>query len=119
MARAQIDAGDCGYSATIDVVQLDSKHVQVNISSDCEQITAMNPDLACLQWKGKGHQVFGRLDNSAIYRSAASHIRHLGCPVPAAIVKAIEVEVGIALPKDVTIKIVRAENDGPKDSAKD
>ena len=82
---------------------MDDTHVQVFITSACDQITAMNPDLARVQWKGKGHAVFKRMTESAVYQSAAQHIRHTACPIPAAILKAIEVEVGIALPKDVTI----------------
>jgi hypothetical protein len=116
MARTQVYSGDCGYSATIDVVRLDGKHVQVIVHSECEQITAMNPDLTNIQWKGKGHQVFKGLSESIVYRSADKHIRHQGCPIPAAIIKTIEVEVGIALPKDVTIKFVHDQDDDYFDS---
>ena len=35
----------------------------------------------------------------------AKHCAHAACPVPVGIVKAIEVEAGLALPADVTIKI--------------
>ena len=101
--RIEVDAGVCGHSAIIDVTKVDDAHVQVVIASACDQITAMNPDLAHMQWKGKGHEVFKRVTESAVYQSAAKHIRHTACPIPAAILKAIEVEVGIALPKDVTI----------------
>lgn len=105
MTRAEVYAGDCGYTAKIEVSQLDQKHVQVVIHSECEQLIAMNSDLACLRWKGKGHQVFRRMTESSVYESAAKHIRHTACPIPAAILKAIEVEVGIALPKKVTLEI--------------
>lgn len=108
MTRVEVYAGGCGHSATIDVTSVDDRHVQVVIHSPCEQITAMNPDLACVQWKGKGHQVFRRMTDSVIYQSAASHIRHTACPIPSAILKAIEVEVGIALPVDVSVTFVRA-----------
>ncbi len=103
MVQVEVQAGICGHSALITVIRLDSDHVQVVIESACEQITAMNPDLARLQWKGKGHQVFKRMNESAIYQSAARHIRHTACAIPSAILKAIEVEVGVALPKDVTV----------------
>lgn len=103
MARAEVFAGICGHSVVIEVTKVDEAHVQVVIHSECDQITAMNPDLACLQWKGKGHEVFRRMTESAVYQSAAKHIRHTACPIPSAILKAIEVEVGIALPQDVTI----------------
>jgi len=39
---------------------------------------------------------------------ASRDISHAACPVPSAILKAIEVEVGAALPQDVTMTIERS-----------
>ncbi len=118
--RVEVFAGVCGHSAIIDVTTVDDVQVQVVITSACEQITDMNSDLARVQWKGKGHEVFKRMTESAVYRSAAQHIRHTACPIPAAILKAIEVEVGIALPKDVTIAFSSlAASDAPSGDAYD
>jgi hypothetical protein len=103
MTQVEVQAGICGHTALITVERVDDNHVQVVIESACEQITAMNPDLARLQWKGKGHEVFKRMAESAVYQSASRHIRHPACPIPSAILKAIEVETGVALPQDVTI----------------
>lgn len=110
MTKVEVNAGVCGHSAVIEVTRLDDAHVQVVIRSECEQITDMNPDLARLQWKRKGHTVFKRMTESAVYQSAARHIRHTACPVPAAILKAIEVETGVALPKDVTITFTNSNS---------
>lgn len=101
--RVEVFAGVCGHSAVIEVDNVDEAHVRVAITSACDEITDMNPDLERVQWKGKGHEVFKRMTESVVYQSAAKHIRHTACPVPAAILKAIEVETGVALPKDVTI----------------
>jgi hypothetical protein len=118
--RIEVYAGVCGHSAVIDVTKVDDTHVQVVITSACDEITAMNPDLARVQWKGKGHEVFKRMTESAVYQSAAKHIRHTACPIPTAILKAIEVEVGIALPKDVTITFSSpAPNGSPTDESYD
>jgi hypothetical protein len=103
MSRAEVYAGICGHSAVIEVTKVDERSVQVVIHSACEQITAMNPDLARIQWKGRGHEVFKRMMESVVYQSADKHIRHTACPIPMAILKAIEIEAGIALPQDVTI----------------
>jgi hypothetical protein len=111
MTRVEVYAGVCGHTAIIDVSQVDAKHVQVVIHSECEQITAMNSDLACIQWKGKGHEVFKSITESIVYRSAANTIRHTACPIPSVILKAIEVEVGIALPQDVSIQFVQSKDD--------
>ncbi len=91
--------------------------MQVIVRSECEQITAMNPDLARIQWKGRGHEVFVRMTDSVVYHSAAKHIKHTGCPIPSAILKTIEVEVGIALPEDVTIRFVNSNSDAVPDSS--
>jgi hypothetical protein len=109
MRSLEVQAGACGYTAKITIHQVDEHHVRVEIDSLCDQITAMNRDLECLQWKGKGHEVFRPMNDSAVYRSASTHIRHTACPIPSAILKAIEVEVGAAVPKDVTITFVSGE----------
>ena len=110
--RVEVFAGVCGHSAMIEVFRVDEAHVQVVITSACEQITDMNPDLVRVQWKGRGHEVFKRMTESAVYQSAGRHIRHTACPIPTAILKAIEVEVGVALPKDVTITFSSAAAGG-------
>ncbi len=104
MAKANVDAGICGYKVTVEATSLNGKEVQVDLCSDCEMITAMNEDLAHLRWKGRGHRVFLRMTESAVYESAARHIRHCACIVPAAVLKTIEVETGMALPKKATIE---------------
>jgi hypothetical protein len=105
MARAEVHSGICGFEVEVEVTSLDKKHVQVALHTDCEMCLAMNPELANLQVKGKGHRVLLPMTHSAVYESASRHIRHPGCVVPAAIIKAIEVEIGVALPEDVIIKL--------------
>jgi hypothetical protein len=109
LTRVTVNAGSCGYDVTIEIEKLDRQTVCVRLRSDCEQIAAMNPDLAQLGWR---RGVFCKIAESRIYQSAAQHVKHAACPVPSAILKAIEVEVGIALPRDVRIHFempVRAE----------
>lgn len=105
MAQADVWAGICGYRVEIEVTSLDRKHVSVTLRTECEMCQAMNPDLTRLQVKGKDHTVLRPAADSAVYQSAARHIRHPACVVPAAILKAIEVEIGAALPDDVTIRL--------------
>ncbi len=100
MTRITVDAGVCGYTATIKVEKIDRFTMRVIIHSECEQITAMNADLIELNWR---RGVFCSMTASRVYQSASQHIKHAACPIPAAILKTIEVEAGIALPKDVLI----------------
>lgn len=100
MSRCTVHAGACGYVVQVTVEKLDRNSVRVSLQSECEQITALQPDVAELNWR---RGVFCRIASSQVYQAAALHLNHAACPVPSAILKAIEVEVGIALPKDVTI----------------
>jgi len=43
-------------------------------------------------------------------RMAAKHCKHTACPVPAGIIKAIEVASGLALPKDASIQVSQEED---------
>ena len=48
-------------------------------------------------WKREG-------EGYSAYQAALQNIEHITCPVPVAILKAIEAELGLALPKDVAIR---------------
>jgi len=50
--------------------------------------------------------LMGFRDNP-VYVSAAKHLKHVACPVPSAILKAIETEAGLNVPKDAQIDFVR------------
>jgi hypothetical protein len=41
------------------------------------------------------------------------HCLHPSCPVPAGIIKAVEVEAGLALPKDVAIVVTKTTEKAP------
>ena len=43
--------------------------------------------------------------DSEIYRLCSNYLRHTSCPLPSAILKAIEVELELAVPRDVKMKI--------------
>ena len=62
-------------------------------------------------WEDLGdlYRVLGELrvpiNETAVYRAAAICRLHAACPVPSAILKAIEVSAGLALPADVHVSI--------------
>jgi hypothetical protein len=101
MAKLRVEAGACGFTAILQVEEIEGHTLRVVITSDCEQLSAMNPDLASLQWR---QGVFCRMDESLIYHIASRRISHTACPIPSAILKAIEVEVGLAPPKNVIME---------------
>lgn len=100
MTRVVVDAGICGFRSVIVVEKIDRETVRITIESECKNVMAMGRELAELNWR---RGVFGRMIDSPVYQVASRHLKHTACSVPSAILKAIEVEVGIALPKDVRI----------------
>jgi len=51
--------------------------------------------------------VFKRILDNPVYREGSACLRHVSCPVPSAVQKALEIEAGLALPKDVKIVFER------------
>ena len=102
MARAMVNAGICGNTADIMVRKRSKRIVAVKIESECEMVKALGEELGELDWS-KG--VLETIVTSGVYRAASKHLKHVDCPVPCALLKAIEVEVGIALPQKVSIEI--------------
>ena len=100
MTKVVVDAGICGFTAIVEVVRLSQRRVRVTASSDCEMVSKLNSQLGELDWQDALRQ----LADSPVYNCASHHIKHPACPIPVAIVKAIEVEVGVALPRDAVIR---------------
>ena len=108
MSKVVVDAGCCRYKAVVRAKKTGKMSVSVDISSACEMPTDMNPELAEVNWR---QGCFEAMSDSTVYRICSKHIRHAACPVPAAILKAIEVEAGLALPVDVTMAIENDDDD--------
>lgn len=100
MSKVKVNGGNCGFNSVINVEKIDRTTVRVNVQSDCERVEAMNSDLAELDWR---RSLFGKMNESRVYQIASQHLKHTACPVPTAILKAIEVELRLALPLDIVI----------------
>ena len=105
MSKVTVFAGICGFSAVIKVQKLDGKQVKMKVVSPCEMIREMGDELRKVDWT---QAITRKMCDSIIYQTADRHISHTACPVPSAILKAVEVELGLALPKDVRMKIEKS-----------
>jgi len=99
-----VSPGICGFTATSQV-QTDGSHCRVSVESECASIQSLASRLDQVDPLG---EVSFRGEGPSILRLAAEHCPHAACPVPVAIIKAIEVEAGLALPADVSIKLTRS-----------
>ncbi len=102
MARVKVKDGICGHTTVIKTRRLGKDTVEVKIASPCEMIKKLGGELGEVKWK----RVFSRdMRDSLVYEAAAKHVKHAGCPVPSAVIRAIEVELEMAPAKGIRIEI--------------
>ncbi len=104
MSKVTVNAGICGFSAVIKAQRQgeDRFKLKVSLVSPCEMLKKMGEELGEVNWT---QAITRSMCDSVIYQLANKHIRHAACPVPSAVLKAIEVEAELALPKDVTMRV--------------
>jgi len=102
MPKAIIDPGICGFLAEV-VAEMEGEMCALEISCECEPVRAMAKELTQVDpmveigFHGEGPLTL---------KMFAKHLPHPACPIPAGILKAVEVAAGLALPKDASIKIM-------------
>lgn len=106
MTVVDIASGICGLSTTVRVHKGKQRKVLLTFESDCEKIQRLGDTLKELDMvsvlKSPIHENF-------IYVEAGHCQLHTSCPVPCGIIKAVEVELDLALKKNVTIRFVENE----------
>lgn len=103
MTKVLIKSGICGFTATVTAEKVDKKKVRITIDSDCEMVQKLSAELPVLDMMS----AFTAHLNNPVYRSASKHIKHIACPVPSGIIKALEVELGLCIPKDAGIIFIK------------
>jgi len=98
----RVEAGVCGFVTDIEVQKRDKQHMDVRVLTKCDMIAAWAEELGVINWM----ENLKSMKHSFIFQCASSHIRHAACPVPVALLKAVEVEAGLALAADVTISFL-------------
>ena len=106
MTTVIVNAGSCGFSVTIRAEKGAGGKIAVSLDTGCEMVKKMLEDIAVLD---RFAPLSGFLSNP-VHRSASKHLRHVACIVPSGILKALEVEAGLNVAKDVSITFVQNDN---------
>jgi hypothetical protein len=109
MTRVKVDPGACGMPAVIEVEKKDNKTYTLKISSECEMVVKLAKEVPELTMM----DAFKRILDNPVFRKGATCLKHVACPVPSAVLKALEVEAGLNVPKDVSITFVKEGNHNP------
>jgi hypothetical protein len=102
MSKARIEPGVCGFSTTVNVIKVDKRRCTIQIQSECPHIQQL---AAALSEVDPFQEISFRGEGPRTLSLGAQYCQHPACPVPVGIIKAIEVEAGLALPRDVEIKL--------------
>ena len=107
MTRVVVNPGACGMESTIEIEKKDSMTYAVKVGSECEMVLKLGKEVSELTMM----DAFKRALENPVYTKAATCLRHVACPVPSAILKALEVEAGLNVPKDVSITFVKEQDE--------
>ena len=101
MAKAEVMAGNCGFNTQVEA-SMNGRVCDLLITSECKAIQRMAEELT--QADPYQEISFNR-SMPLIHEAGIKYCTHAACPVPVSIIKAVEIEAGLALPTDVTIKL--------------
>ena len=103
-----VNAGICGFTCYIKTWKMDKAAVGLEISeSECQQIQQFSELLGKLMLR----EVFAPITSNPVYLAAEQSVCHSSCPIPAAVLKAAEVAMEMALPRDASIRFEQCKEE--------
>ena len=104
MTKLEILPGVCGMSTTVTAESEDGADVTVNVESTCKHVRELMEQMGT---ELDAYEIcFGKPGTGPLYETASEAIPHMACPTVAGIIKCIEAECKLALPKDVSFHFV-------------
>jgi hypothetical protein len=107
MTKVIVHSGVCGFAVTIRAEMDKDKKIHITLDTECEMVRKMSGDVETLGMR----DAFTGLLSNPVYRAAASYLTHAACPAPSGILKALEVEAGLCLPRNVSMEVIKEEGD--------
>ncbi|MCG2774313.1 MAG: hypothetical protein L6406_01425 [Desulfobacterales bacterium] len=99
--RVTAEPGVCGFSCIIEAQKKASDLVSIKITgSECKQIQRLSRNIREMNLR----ELFTPLTQNPVYTFAKKAGCHASCPIPMAILKAVEVAMDMAIPRDVLIR---------------
>ena len=103
MCKLLVDLGICGFKCEVEVTKQNSREAAVSIKSECAQVSKLNKMLGSFDFR----DVFVSPNENIVFSLSEKAGCHASCPVPLAVLKCAEVEMGLALPRDVEMNFRR------------
>lgn len=107
MATSEIFAGNCGFTTQVEAT-MDGKTCKLSINSECAAIRKMADELTEVN---PYQEISFNRAMPKIHEAGHKFCTHAACPMPVGIIKAVEIEVKLALPTDVQIKLSKTKTE--------
>jgi len=110
IAKVEISAGVCGFNTTARVESDDDQLVAFHIKSDCEKINVLAARIADSGALDAYAEISAR-DQSRLLALAQEQLSGCcaACAVPIGLFKAMQVAAGLALPREVVIRLEKEQ----------
>jgi hypothetical protein len=96
-----VTPGICGFACHIGARKIDKRIVAIDITdSECKQIQLLAGQLVEMSLK----ELFMPMIHNPVYVAAEKSGCHPSCAIPLAVLKTVEVAMGMALPQDVQFR---------------
>lgn len=109
MSLVWVKAGVCDQETTVEARRVDMTHVAVEFVTTCEHVQKLSAELKTLDI---AHEMSTNLLETQVYRTADRFVCRNSCVVPAAILKALEVEGNLFSAADSQIQFVNGIQPG-------
>ncbi len=100
MTELTVASGICGFRTVIRASSEDRQMVSIDFETTCVNALAARGELKNVD---AYTELFRKPHETAVYAVLSKHLPHTACPLYSGFLKAIEVEAGLALPKDVSM----------------
>ena len=107
MIKVEVFSGVCGFTTRIEVEETDRYVALCRMEGQCPNCNKVAALLA-EEPINVMDELF-RKGKSKVIEVCRTNLPHISCPVPAGILKALEVGVGLALPSDASIKFIETD----------
>ena len=105
MVKTRVEAGVCGFVSDIEAYSEDSQNVSFKIETTCDKISKLSEKLPTVDAYNEIKDGF----DGELYSVIRQELKGCcsGCAVPVGIFKSMQVAAMLALPMDISIKIVK------------
>ena len=106
LARTEIDAGVCGFHTTVTGSSDDGMMVSLDVVSECEKVRTFAATLVG-NMPLNAYEEISPAGESVLLCAARTTLKGCcaGCVVPPGVFKTMQVAAGLALPKDISLRI--------------